>query len=87
VEAGGFEVGFVPDAGDVVGEVHVVGDEWLAGAGVGGGDDPVAGACEAVIADGVAQSLLEGEEVLKGCGDGSAGGSGSRGARITHPFR
>ncbi len=84
---GDSEVGFIPDAGDVVGEVHVVGEERLAGGGVGAGDDPVAGAGEAVVADGVAEGLLEGEEILKGCGDGSTGGSGSRAARITHPFR
>ena len=64
VEAGGFEVGLVPDAGDVVGEVHVVREEGLAGGGVGAGDDPVVGAGEAVIADGVAEGLLEGDEVL-----------------------
>ena len=63
VEASGFEVGFVPDAGEVVGEVHIVGDERLAVGGVGGGDDPVAGASEAVVADGVAEGFAEGEEV------------------------
>jgi len=63
VEVCGFEVGFVPDAGNVVGEVHVVGDERLVAGGVGAGDDPVAGAGEASVADGIAEGLLEGEEV------------------------
>jgi len=63
VEVCGFEVGFVPDAGNVVGEVHVVGDERLVAGGVGTGDDPVAGAGEASVADGIAEGLLEGEEV------------------------
>ena len=61
---GGIEVGLVPDAGDAVGEVHIVGEERLAGGGVGAGDDPVVGAGEAAVADGVAEGLLEGEEVL-----------------------
>ncbi len=60
----GFEVGLVPDARDVVGEVHVVGEERLSGGGVGSGDDPVVGAGEAAVADWVAEGLLEGEEVL-----------------------
>ena len=58
------EVGLVPDAGDGVGEVHVVGEERLAGGGVGAGDDPVVGAGEAAFADWIAEGLLEGEEVL-----------------------
>ena len=49
---GGFEVGLVPDAGDAVGEVHVVREERLAGGGVGAGDDPVVGAGDAVFAEG-----------------------------------
>jgi hypothetical protein len=57
---GGLEVGLVPDAGDGVGQVHIVGEEGLAGGGVGAGDDPVVGAGEAVFADGVAEGLLEG---------------------------
>ncbi len=61
--SGGFEVGLVPDAGDAVGEVHVVREERLAGGGVGSGDDPVVGAGETAFADGVAEGLLEGEEV------------------------
>jgi len=59
----------IPDIGDAVGEVHVVGEEWLARGGVGSGDDPVVGAGEAAFADGVAESLLEGEEVCGGCGE------------------
>jgi hypothetical protein len=51
-----------------VGEVHVVRQERLAGGGVGSRDDPVAGAGEAAIADGIAEGLLEGEEVLGGGG-------------------
>ena len=47
---GGFEVGLVPDAGDAVGEVHVVREERLAGGGVGAGDDPVVGAGDAGFA-------------------------------------
>ena len=35
LRSGAFEVGFVPEAGDGVGEVHVVGEEGLAGGGVG----------------------------------------------------
>ena len=61
---GGLEVGLVPDAGNAVGEVHVVGEERLAGGGVGAGDDPVVGASEAAFADGVAEGLLEGQEVF-----------------------
>ena len=53
---GGFEVGLVPDAGDAVGEVHVVREERLAGGGVGAGDGPVVGAGEAAFADGVRRS-------------------------------
>ena len=68
---GGLEVGLVPDAGNAVGEVHVVREERLAGGGVGAGDDPVVGAGEAAFADGVAEGLLEGEEVFgRGCGMG-----------------
>ena len=67
---GGLEVGLVPDAGDAVGEVRVLGEERLAGGGVGSGDDPVVGAGEAAFADGVAEGLLEGEEVL---GSGGVG--------------
>jgi hypothetical protein len=37
----GLEVGLVPDAGDTVGEVLVVGEEWFSSGGVGSGDDPV----------------------------------------------
>jgi hypothetical protein len=57
---GGLKVSFVPDAGDGVGEVHVVREERLAGGGVGAGDYPVIGAGEAVFADGIAEGLLEG---------------------------
>ncbi len=59
------EVGLVPDAGNAVGQVLVVGEERLAGGGVGTGDDPVVGAGEAAFADGVAEGLLEGEEVWR----------------------
>jgi hypothetical protein len=72
------EVGLVPDAGNGVGEVHVVGEERLAGGGVGSGDDPVVGAREAVFADGVAEGLLEGLEVLRG---------GGAGICVSHPSR
>src|SRR4029077_19474921 len=74
------EVGLVPDAGDGVGEVHVVGEEGLAGGGAGAGDDPVVGAGEAVFADGVAEGLLEGEEVV-------GGGGGGGGVCGSHPSR
>ena len=67
---GGLEVGLVPDAGDGVSEVHIVREERLAGGGVGSGDDPVVGASEAVLADGVAEGLLEGQEVPGGGGFG-----------------
>ncbi len=70
---GGLEVGLIPDAGDAVGEVHVVREEWLAGGGVGAGDDPVVGAGEAAFADGVAEVLLEGEEFLEGGRGGVCG--------------
>jgi hypothetical protein len=56
----GLKIRLVPDAGDVVGEMHVVGEEGLVIRGVGSGDDPVAGAGEAVFTDGIAESLLEG---------------------------
>jgi hypothetical protein len=68
---GGLEVGLVPNAGNAVGEMHVIGEERLAGGGVGAGDDPVVGASEAAFADGVAEGLLEGQEVFgRGCGMG-----------------
>ena len=70
---GGLEVGLVPDAGNAVGEMHVIGEERLAGGGVGTGDDPIVGAREAAFADGVAEGLLECEEVF--------GGGGERGFR------
>ncbi len=92
---GGLEVGLVPDAGDAVGEVHVVREERLAGGGVGAGDDPVIGAGEAAFADGVAEGLLEGEEVFgRGGGMGWAGIEGfevawkpmSQKREMGHPF-
>ncbi len=49
---GGLEVGLVPDAGDAVGEVHVVGEERLSGGGVGSGDGPVVRAGEAAFTGG-----------------------------------
>ena len=64
----GFEVGLVPDAGDAVGEVHVVGEERLAGGGVGAGDDPVVGAGDAAVAGGVRRVCCEGEESLEVAG-------------------
>ena len=54
----GFKVRLVPDARDVVGEVHVVGQERLSCGGVGSGDNPVVGACEATVADWVTEGLL-----------------------------
>ena len=77
--AWGIEVGLVPDAGDAVGEVHIVGEEWLAGGGVGAGDDPVVGAGETAFADGVVEGLLEGEEVL--------GIQRGGGVLLSHPSR
>ena len=50
----GLEIGLIPNARDVVGEMHVVGEERLAGGSVGAGDDPVVGAGETTIADRVA---------------------------------
>ena len=47
---GGLEVGFVPDAGHAVREVHVIGEERLAGCGVDAGDGPVVRACFAAVA-------------------------------------
>ena len=44
------EGGFVPDVGGGQAEVHVVGEEWRAGGGVGAGDGPVVGAGAATIA-------------------------------------
>jgi hypothetical protein len=41
---GGLEIGLVPDAGEGEGEMHVVGEQGLAGGGVGAGDDEVVGA-------------------------------------------
>ena len=64
VRGGGLEIGLVPDAGDAVGEVHVVGEERLAGGGAGAGDDPVVGAGDAAFAGGGGEDFLEGEEVL-----------------------
>ena len=37
----GFEVGFVPDAGDVMGKMHIVCEERFSSGGAGSGDDPV----------------------------------------------
>jgi len=71
------EIGLVPDAGNGVGEVHVVREERLAGGGVGAGDYPLVRAGEAVVADGVAEGLLEGLEVLGG-GGGACGSHPSR---------
>ena len=50
IGAGGFEVGFVPDAGDGVGEMGIVGQDGLAGGGVVGGKRPVVGAGGAGVA-------------------------------------
>ncbi len=76
--AGGFEVSLVPDAWDAVGEVHIVGEDRLAGGGVGARDDPVVGSGEAAFADRVAEDLLEGEEVLGRGGVGICGSHPSR---------
>jgi hypothetical protein len=74
--------------------MHVVREERLAGGGVGSGDNPVVGAGEAAFADGVAEGLLEGDEVLGGGGVGwvftwawlpEGSKCGSRVARITPP--
>ena len=74
VGVGGLEVGLVPDAGDAVGEVHVVGEERLAGGGVGAGDGPVVAAGDAVAAGDGAEGLLEGDEIRFGCAGSGGGG-------------
>jgi hypothetical protein len=74
----GLEVGLVPDAGDGVGQMHIVGEERLAGGGVSSGDDPVVGAGETAFADGVAEGLLESLEVVRGGGVGIC---------VSHPSR
>ena len=77
--AWGIEVSLIPDAGDAVGEVHIVGEERLAGGGAGAGDGPVVGAGDAAFADGVVEGLLEGEEVL--------GIQRGGGVLLSHPSR
>jgi hypothetical protein len=57
---GRLEIGLVPNAGDAVGEVHVVREEWLARGGVGTRDGPVIGAGSAAVAGRTFEGLLEG---------------------------
>ena len=62
----GVEGGFVPDVGGGEAEVHVVGEEWGAGGGVGAGDDPVVGAVAAAVALVGAEVGVDAEEVGRG---------------------
>ena len=61
------EGGFVPDVGGGEAEVHVVGEEWGAGGGVRGGDDPVVGAVAAAVALVGAEVGVDAEEILRCC--------------------
>ena len=67
---GGLEIGLVPDARDAEAEVHVIGEQGLAGGSVIAGYDPVIGARDAAVAGGWRADLLhgsvEGEEGVCG---------------------
>jgi len=62
---GGFEIGLVPDAGDIVAEVHVVGEQRTSRRSTRAGDDPVVGAGAAALTGG-SEGLRESNEVLSG---------------------
>ena len=64
VRSGGFEIDLVPDVGDGVGDVHVVGHEGFSGGGMGSGDGPFVGADGAAVAGIVAEGFAELEQVL-----------------------
>ena len=63
---GRLEISLVPDAGNAVGQVHVIGEERLARGGVRAGDNPVVGAGGAFVAGRGFDCIVKCDEILGG---------------------